>query len=141
MSTKKTVISRSQSKSPKRKVTGLKKTKVAVKEPVSVLVNKGPQSAIKLYTKPTKSQFNTITTVSRSKSKDKIDKDMTRQSSGILKDAKQNRNTMIKKFNIVNDTFIEAYPIKVRIQEESTTPKKSKEKPKEIESPVIRKKP
>jgi hypothetical protein len=42
MSTKKTVISRSQSKSPKRKVTGLKKTKVAVKEPVSVLVNKGP---------------------------------------------------------------------------------------------------
>ena len=48
---------------------------------------------------------------------------------------------MIKKFNIVNDTFIEAYPIKVRIQEESATPKKSKEKPKEKESPVIRKKP
>ena len=77
-SSKKTLITRSQSKSPRRKSTGLKKPKVAVKEPVSVLVNKGPASAIKLYTKPVKSQFNTITTVSRSKSKDKIEKDMTR---------------------------------------------------------------
>jgi len=42
---------------------------------------------------------------------------------------------MIKKFNIVNDTFIEAYPIKVRIQEDET--KKIKEK----EPTVTRKKP
>jgi hypothetical protein len=52
---------------------------------------------------------------------------MTRQSSGILKD-KVVKTPKVKKFNIVNDTFIEAYPAKVRIQEEEPT---KKEKPKD----------
>ena len=44
---------------------------------------------------------------------------------------------MIKKFNIVNDTFIEAYPFKVVKIQEDETHKKIKDK----ESPVARKKP
>ena len=52
-------------------------------------------------------------------SKDKIEKDMARQSSGILKDKKvEIKPTLVKKFNIANDSFVEAYPHRVNYTKE-----------------------
>lgn len=52
--------------------------------------------------------------MTKSKSKDKIDKEFSRQSSGILKD-KNLKTTKVMKINIVNDTFVPGYSSKVKI--------------------------